>query len=144
MFLCLGPGSNRRPLPLQGNALPTELSRRLLLLWTLAEGLHEALECANAVFCACVDRQELVYVRLNVIQSTDGNADNYKPVQNAHSAANSGRTPHFVEEMVVLLRKFHQSVKEVFIVKIHPANCSRKPRKINVVPPAGIEPTSIP
>lgn len=29
-ILCRGPGSNRRPLPLQGNALPTELPRRLL------------------------------------------------------------------------------------------------------------------
>ncbi len=28
-FLCREPGSNRRPLPLQGNALPTELSRQV-------------------------------------------------------------------------------------------------------------------
>ncbi len=26
--MCLGAGSNRRPLPLQGNALPTELPKR--------------------------------------------------------------------------------------------------------------------
>ena len=28
-YLCLGAGSNRRPLPLQGNALPTELPKQV-------------------------------------------------------------------------------------------------------------------
>ncbi len=31
-ILCLGPGSNRRPLPLQGSALPTELPKRRSML----------------------------------------------------------------------------------------------------------------
>ena len=30
VYVCLGPGSNRRPLPLQGNALPTELPKHLV------------------------------------------------------------------------------------------------------------------
>lgn len=31
--MCLGAGSNRRPLPLQGNALPTELPKQWSLLY---------------------------------------------------------------------------------------------------------------
>ena len=33
--VCLGPGSNRRPLPLQGNALPTELPKQGRTLYTI-------------------------------------------------------------------------------------------------------------
>ena len=54
LLLCLGPGSNRRPFPLQGNALPTELPKqlgnyiKLLLLRKLTlELVDESLDVAE-------------------------------------------------------------------------------------------------
>jgi hypothetical protein len=35
--MCLGAGSNRRPLPLQGNALPTELPKQCVTLYLVID-----------------------------------------------------------------------------------------------------------
>jgi len=77
-----------------------------MLTW-LAEGIHKALECANAVLGARIDLKKLVDIRLNVVQGSDGNTDNNKPVQNPNSPANPSRAPHFVENTIVLLRELH-------------------------------------
>lgn len=124
--MCLESGLNRRPLPLQGSALPTELSKRLLRGFARFIGVYQVLyfsgsrDPKEAGRGRSGSRGELIDNRLEVLlveverEREDDNPDDY-----LDDKAEPLMTPDSVEHLMVILGKSFYLVELAFQFRIH-------------------------
>jgi hypothetical protein len=122
-LMCRGPGSNRRPLPLQGNALPTELPRHLefnfqqsLLIQVLV--LRQTVQDLIYISPAVYFRQRgQIWLQGKVRNQRNNN--NYSPVRQLPKHGRTLRADQLTHHRVVFARKSYDFFQHFSLLFIH-------------------------
>ena len=116
VVMCLESGSNRRPLPLQGSALPTELSRQLILSYPKIYFISvlPLIQIENILQLTC--RRQKVQIRLEEVERHE---DNRRPKEKLSDEREPLVAPDCAEHPVIVFSKRSCLFKHSLKLRVH-------------------------
>lgn len=107
--------------------LPTKTAVSALIFNLIPpQTTNQILDALKIGLRTTVDLEQLIDIRLNEVQRTDGQPNDDEPIDDSHRVSNTHTSAHFAKHGIVLFCKLKGLLKQLTILRVHGRYSTKK------------------